>query len=87
MLRRGFVDDERTAQMREDGWLNLSVVPKKGPVEAGSLWAARASSCFRWHGFNGVSLWERLWAASRNGEQVGQPGIACPLQSGLEIFQ
>ena len=28
MLRRGFVDDERTAQMREDGWLNLSVVPE-----------------------------------------------------------
>ena len=27
MLRRGFVDDERTAQMREDGGLNLSVVP------------------------------------------------------------
>ena len=27
MLRRGFVDDERTAQMREDGWLNLSVIP------------------------------------------------------------
>ena len=29
MLRRGFVDDERTVQMREDGWLNLSVVPKE----------------------------------------------------------
>ena len=27
MLRRGFVDDERTAQMCEDGWLNLSVIP------------------------------------------------------------
>jgi len=27
VLRRGFVDDERTVQMREDGWLNLSVVP------------------------------------------------------------
>ena len=28
MLRRGFVDDERTVQMCEDGGLNLSVVPK-----------------------------------------------------------
>ena len=27
MLRRGFVDDERTAQMCEDGGLNLSVIP------------------------------------------------------------
>ena len=27
MLRRGFVDDERTVQMCEDGWLNLSVIP------------------------------------------------------------
>ena len=27
VLRRGFVDDERTAQMCEDGWLNLSVIP------------------------------------------------------------
>ena len=27
VLRRGFVDDERTAQMCEDGWLNLSEIP------------------------------------------------------------
>ena len=27
-IYRGFVDDERTAQMCEDGWLNLSVIPK-----------------------------------------------------------
>ena len=33
MLRRGFVDDERTAQMREDGWLNLSVVPQSRIVQ------------------------------------------------------
>ena len=28
VLRRGFVDDERTAHLREDGWLNLSVLPQ-----------------------------------------------------------
>ena len=45
VLRRGFVDDERTAQMCEDGWLNLSVIPKEihKPTaiqqNGGGLWA------------------------------------------------
>ena len=37
MLRRGFVDDERTVQMREDGWLNLSVVPQALPIVKNGL--------------------------------------------------
>ena len=37
MLRRGFVDDERTVQMREDGWLNLSVVPQELPIVKNGL--------------------------------------------------